>query len=117
MNSEEPLDKDVIHIEEKVEGQNVYKKEDKSSSLLNDTSIYFKGLFGMLLCFTPGSIIGLAIVTKALDQSKVAVKTYNANPGTYKESSFLRVKRGRVFGYIGVSMFILEIAAFIILVN
>lgn len=82
--------------------------------LVNDRSIYFKGLFGMLLCILPGAIIGLVLVKICLDQAGQALTAYKTDPGRYKEASVQKVRSGRTMAYIGVAIFILEILVFVI---
>lgn len=77
--------------------------------LVNDRSVYLKGLFGMLLCIPPGGIIGLVLVKMSLNQAKEASIEYQNNPDKYKPDSMERVNKGRTMAQIGLAIFILEI--------
>lgn len=81
--------------------------------ILNDTSIFYKGLFGMILCIVPGAIIGLVLVKISLEQRKIALKSYNSATHYYSILSFDMVKKGRKFAFIGLSVFILEIVTLV----
>ncbi len=85
----------------------------KQIHLVNDRSIYFKGLFGLLFCILPGAIVGLVLVKMSLDQAKEAMIEYQSNPGKYKDASIETVKSGRKMAYIGLAVFILEIVIFL----
>lgn len=82
--------------------------------ILNDSSIFYKGLFGMILCLAPAAIIGIILVKISLDQAKVAMTEYKNSPEQFRMSSINMVKRGRVFAYIGLALFVLEIIALMI---
>ena len=95
-------------------------KETKSSitsivrnRLLNDSSIFYKGFFGMILCLAPAGIIGLILVKMSLDQSKLALAEYKNAPSQFRISSIKKVKRGRIMAYVGLALFILEIVALV----
>lgn len=79
--------------------------------ILNDSSVYFKGLFGMIFCIIPSAILGLVLVKISLEQAKVALKEYDKNPSNYRLSSLKMLKRGRTFAYIGLTLFIVELIA------
>jgi hypothetical protein len=81
------------------------------TDLLNDTSIFYKGLFGMILCILPGAIIGLVLVKLSLDQAKMAITDLANNPSSYRAESVKRVKNGRLMARIGLVFFILDIIA------
>ncbi len=80
--------------------------------LLNDTSVLYKGIFGMILCVL-GAMLGLILVRICLNQAKEALDEYQRNPGVYKMSSFNRVKKGQRFAYIGVGIIIAEVVALV----
>jgi hypothetical protein len=77
--------------------------------LLNDKSVFYKGLFGMVFCILPGAIIGLVLVKMSLEQSKESLIQYKLNPNFYSQESVNKLKLGRKFAWIGLIMFILEI--------
>lgn len=83
--------------------------EVKPTRIVNDTSIFYKGLFGMILCIVPAAIIGLILIKLSLDQAKEARIAYNKQPERYLESSYAKVKQGRIMAYIGLTLFIVEI--------
>ena len=81
----------------------------KQENLINDTSVFYKGMLGMILCLTPGSIIGLVFVKISLDQAKATLEIYQRNPNKFKPESLKKVKNGRIMAYIGLGLFIVEI--------
>lgn len=91
-----------------------------SSSLNNqinlnqDNSIFYKGLFALILNILPGTIIGLILVKMTLDQAKIALKDFKNNPSHYKSHSIKKVKNGQLMAYIGLSFVILEILGLLI---
>ena len=101
MNNEEIID---IPITEVRNGRN---------RILNDSSIFFKGLFGMILCIVPAAIIGLVLIKMSLEQAREAIKEYEENPVIYRVDSIKRVKLGKTFAYIGLFLFILELIALV----
>lgn len=78
-------------------------------TLLNDKSVFYKGLFGMIFCILPGAIIGLVLVKMSLEQSKESLIQYKLNPNFYSQESVNKLKLGRKFAWIGLIMFLLEI--------
>lgn len=85
--------------------------QNRRDYLLNDSSIFYKGLFGMILCIVPAAIIGLVLIKMSLEESKGALKEYTENPRFYQPNSVSMVKRGRIFAYIGLGLFIVELVA------
>jgi hypothetical protein len=79
--------------------------------ILNDSSIFYKGLIGMILCIVPAAIVGLVLIKISLDQAKDAIKEIDEHPSFYRQSSISIVRRGRTFAYIGLGLFIVEIIA------
>ncbi|MFT6442932.1 MAG: hypothetical protein ACJASQ_001009 [Crocinitomicaceae bacterium] len=75
----------------------------------NDNSILLKGLLGLILCVTPGSIIGLIFIKLSLDQAREARKSTELTPGKYTEKSLKKIRVDRTFAYIGLGLFIFEI--------
>lgn len=86
----------------------------KKLRILNDSSVFYKGLFGMILCVLPGGIIGIVLVKVCFDHAKEALREYNLHPNRYKNSSLRKIKNGKTMAYIGLSVFILEILGFVI---
>lgn len=86
----------------------------KQEDLVNDTSIFYKGLFGMILCIFPGAIIGLVLIKVSLDQAKVALTSYQEDSGKFRIESYKKVKNGRTMAYIGLVFFIVEILAIVV---
>jgi hypothetical protein len=84
-----------------------------TNRLVNDSSIYYKGLIGMILCILPGAIIGLVFVKISLEQARDAITAYQNKPQMYTLSSFEMVKKGRMFARIGLAVFIAEIVALV----
>lgn len=82
--------------------------------LVNDTSVYYKGLIGMILCILPGALIGLVLIKVSLDQAQDALTTYQQAPQEYKQRSYELLLQGRRFARIGLAIFILEIVALVI---
>ena len=87
--------------------------EDEQQRILYDSSVYYKGLIGMILCIVPAAIIGILFVKISLEHAKIALKKYEENPSIYKVQSLNRVKRGKVFAYVGLTLFIVEILALV----
>ena len=85
----------------------------RQEDLVNDTSIFYKGLFGLILCIFPGAIIGLVLIKISLEQAKVALTTYQEDSGKYRMESVKKVKSGRTMAYIGLVIFICEILALV----
>ena len=81
--------------------------------ILNDSSVFYKGLFGMILCIVPAAIIGLVLIKISLEQAKAAIKEYEEEPNMYRISSVNMIKRGRTFAYIGLALFVLELIALV----
>jgi len=79
--------------------------------ILNDSSVFYKGLIGMILCIVPAAIVGLVLIKISLEQAKVAIKEYNENPSFFRPSSISMIRRGRTFAYIGLTLFVVEIIA------
>lgn len=86
---------------------------DKQLISLNDSSIYYKGLIGMILCILPGAIIGLMFIKMSLDQAKEANVTIEMYPGKYPEPLIKKVQDGSTMARIGLTMFVVEIIALI----
>lgn len=84
-----------------------------SNRILNDSSVFYKGLFGMILCILPGAIIGLVLIKVSLEQAKEGLTTYHNNPQEYKLSSYELMKKGRMLARIGLAIFIIEIVALV----
>jgi hypothetical protein len=110
--TEELLDRDTFNVQS--EHNSGTNQSNIGPLLLNDRSVFYKGLFGMILCILPGAIIGLVLVKISLDQGKAALVEYKASPERFSLSSYKKVKRGRMFAYIGLAMFILEILALVL---
>jgi len=81
----------------------------KQENLINDTSVFYKGMLGMILCLSPGAVIGLVFVKISLDQAKATLDIYHGNPNKFKPESLKKVKNGRTMAYIGLGLFIAEI--------
>ena len=79
----------------------------------NENSIFYKGLFGMIICLTPGSIIGLLLVNVSLNQSKEAISIVGRNSEKHRSKDFRKIRNGRIMAIIGLSLFILEIVALV----
>lgn len=47
------------------------------------------------------------------DESKIALETYKAAPHLYLDSSISKVKKGRLFVYIGLGVFVFESIVFL----
>lgn len=96
-------------------------KQEYSSSprtnVANDFSIYYKGLFGMILCILPGAIVGLVLVKLSLDQASEARNAIENHPQSYKDSSIKRVKNGTMMARIGLGLFIVEIIALVLFMS
>lgn len=105
------------HIENQILDSSVPSENRQITSgkqrIFNDSSIFFKGLIGLILCLVPASIIGLVLVKMSLDQAKVAIHEYNQNPSLYRLSSIRMITQGKKFAYIGLILFILELIALI----
>lgn len=81
--------------------------------LLNENSIYYKGMIGLILCIVPGAVIGLIFIKISLDQAREAEK-YRINfPGMYNEAAVERVKKGVRMARLGLVLFVLEIVTLI----
>lgn len=80
--------------------------------LPNVQSVYYKGLFGMILCTIAGSILGLVLVKLCFDHGKVATDLYRQNPDLYTEDSVSKLKRGKAMAYTGIAISIAEVLAF-----
>lgn len=80
----------------------------------NDNSIFYKGMFGMILCIMPVAMLGLVLVKMSLDQAKEARKSFKAEPHAYLAASVKKVLLGRKMAYIGLVMFVLEIVTLVI---
>lgn len=91
--------------------QSVFEKNNGPLDLVNDTSVYYKGLFGLILCIILAGVIGLVLVKMSLDQGRVALDAYAEYPNKYTDESLRRVKAGRTMAYIGLAFFIVEIVA------
>lgn len=104
MNEPEIIDN--ISIEE---NKNRTNEGNNDKRFVNDSSIFYKGLFGLILCLTPGSIIGLVLVKMSIEQSSEAIKIYSQNSEQYDVRSIKKVKSGRIMAYIGLGLFIAEI--------
>ncbi|MES2554611.1 MAG: hypothetical protein V4604_00595 [Bacteroidota bacterium] len=85
----------------------------RQEDLINDTSIFYKGLFGLILCIFPGAIIGLVLIKISLEQAKVAMTSYQEDSGRFRIESYKKVKSGRTMAYIGLVIFICEILALV----
>lgn len=85
----------------------------RQEDLINDKSVFYKGLFGLILCIFPGAIIGLVLIKISLEQAKVALTTYQEDSGKYRMESVKKVKSGRTMAYIGLAIFICEILALV----
>lgn len=109
---EELLDREIFETLSKDRINEAYAK--RSGRLINDSSIFLKGLFGMILCILPGTIIGLILLKISFDQSKQAISEYRKAPAQYTLSSYRKVKTGRTFVIIGLVVFLLEIAAVVV---
>lgn len=90
---------------------------ESEKNILNDTSIYYKGLFGMILCILPGAIIGLILIKMSLEQAKKARIEYELNSKKYYLSSIRKVKKGQTFARIGLFIFIVEIIILLIIMS
>lgn len=62
-----------------------------------------------------GFMLGLYLLNVCLKRAKESYKSYNDFPGNYHESSLKRVQIGRILGLIALSIWILEIALFLML--
>lgn len=106
----ETIDNDVL--DSPLKSDNQFSPNGRNR-ILNDSSVFYKGLIGMILCIVPAAIVGLILIKISLEQAKIATKVYNDNPGTYRFSSINMVKRGRMFAYVGLTLFIIEIIALV----
>lgn len=84
-------------------GELIAKKD-----LINDKSIWYKGLWGMILCVF-GALFGLILVRISINQAKDALEAYKKEPNIYKQSSFELVKKGQRLAYIGVGIIVMEL--------
>jgi len=110
-HDQELIDSDILEL----------PKEPKSSTpstgknrIMNDSSIFYKGLFGMILCLVPAAIVGLILVKMSLEQSNVALAEYKQSPNQFRSRSINLVKKGRILAFIGLALFIAEIIALVI---
>ncbi|NVK64864.1 MAG: hypothetical protein HWE22_09765 [Flavobacteriales bacterium] len=102
---------------EKVESTDSNTNDTFKNPFVNESSIFFKGLFGMILCMTPGSIIGLVLVNISLNQSREAISIVGKNSTEYAQKEFRRIRQGRTMAFIGLWFFIFEIAALVVLMG
>lgn len=109
-NENQLIDNEIV---DSSEWADVHSSRIGRNRILNDSSVFYKGLFGMILCIAPAAIVGLVLVKISLEQAKVALNEYKEKPSFYKLSSIKRIKQGRIFAYIGLSLFILEIVALV----
>ena len=89
----------------------------KVDPFVNESSIFYKGLFGMLLCLTPGSVIGLVLVNISLNQSKEAISSIGKKSQEYGQARFRKIKQGRTMAYIGLTFFVVELIALVVLMS
>ncbi len=101
------IDQDIIQDEKPLD------YTGKKYRLLNDASIFYKGLFGMILCILPGFIMGLILINMAMSQYG-EIKEDLKHPEQYKEKSLKLVRLGRLFSLIGVGAFITEIVVLVV---
>jgi hypothetical protein len=85
----------------------------KQVILPNDRSIFLKGLFALIFFIVPGFMIALILTKMCLDESKTALESYKASPHLYLDSSISKVKKGRLFVYIGLGIFVFETIVFL----
>ncbi len=84
-------------------GEVIAKKD-----LVNDTSIYSKGFWGLIFCIL-GGLLGLVLVRISLQQATDALESYKRSPQDYLDSSYRLVLKGQRLARIGVGIFIGEI--------
>lgn len=101
-----PLDEDYIEPD-----NNSESNSNEKIQILNHNSIFYKGLFGMILCILPGAILGIVLIKISLDQAKKARKDIDSSPSNFSSSSIKRVKKGQLMARIGLGLFIAEILA------
>jgi hypothetical protein len=106
------LDEDAIEIIVDLDS-----KPNETNTILNHNSIFYKGLFGMILCILPGAIVGLVLIKISLEQAKKARRDIELNSEKYSQTSIRRVKKGQLFARIGLTLFIAEIIAIIIFIS
>ncbi|MDX2360892.1 MAG: hypothetical protein QNK23_08810 [Crocinitomicaceae bacterium] len=106
---QEIIDNDISELSPKTK----FSRSSGKNRILNDSSVFYKGLFGMILCIVPAAIIGLVLIKISLEQAKVALTEYRKDPDHYRISSIKMIKRGRTFAYIGLALFILELIALV----
>lgn len=85
----------------------------KQIELPNDRSIFLKGIFALIFFIVPGFMIALILTKMCFDESKMALEAYNKSPHLYLDSSISKVKRGRLFVYIGLGIFVFESIVFL----
>lgn len=109
-DQKEIIDNDIFDSPEEVETPSQQKG---GNQILNDSSVFYKGLFGMIFCIIPAAIVGLVLIKISLEQAKVAIKEYNTNPSLYRLRSINMIRRGRTFARIGLTLFIGELIALV----
>lgn len=109
-NDQELIDADLLELPKETPTPEYSHVRNR---ILNDSSIFYKGLFGFILCLAPAAIIGLVLVKMSLEQSKVALAEYKESPTQFRKSSINMVKRGRTLAFIGLTLFIVEIIALV----
>ena len=108
---QELIDSDILEVLKETTSPITSKGKNR---ILNDSSIFYKGLFGMILCLVPAAIVGLILVKMSIEQSKVALAEYEKSPNQFRNSSINLVKRGRMLAFVGLALFIAEIIALVI---
>lgn len=91
-----------------LDDQTTFGKVHQPIPLISDTSIYNKGLWGLIFCVL-GGILGLVLVRISLQQATDALESYKRSPQDYLESSYRLVLKGQRLARIGVGIFIGEI--------
>lgn len=81
--------------------------------LLNENSIYYKGMIGLIFCIVPGAVVGLIFIKMSLDQAKETEKHRADFPEMYTEAAIARVKKGVFMARAGLVLFVCEIVALI----
>lgn len=82
---------------------------------INQNSIYYKGVTGLILCIVPGAIIGLIFIKLSLDQARDARTEFNESPEKYTHSTIEKVNKGRNLALIGLGLFVIEIIGILII--
>jgi disulfide bond formation protein DsbB len=72
--------------------------------------------FGLVWCYSIGSLIGLVCGIIAIVHAKKAKVLYEANPQTFKPASVGNANAGRILGIIGICLSILGFVLMIIIV-